>query len=49
LSYNGGIPSQTAIYNPFSGKLYSRDVYISGRQIFNFSDQSRLLRALYTV
>jgi hypothetical protein len=25
LSDNGEIPSQTAIYNPFSGKLYFRE------------------------
>jgi hypothetical protein len=35
--------TQTAIYNPFSGKLYFRGVYISGRQIINFSDWPRLL------
>jgi hypothetical protein len=34
LSYDGEIPSRTAIYNPFSGNLYFRGVYISGRQIF---------------
>jgi hypothetical protein len=43
LSYNGEIPSKTAIYNPFSGTLYFRAVSISGRQIFNFSDRPRLL------
>jgi hypothetical protein len=43
LSYNGEKPSQTAIYNPFSGTLYYRAVSISGRQIFNFSYQPRLL------
>jgi hypothetical protein len=43
LSYNGEKPSQTAIYNPFSGTLYFRAVSISGRQICNFSDQPILL------
>jgi serine protease inhibitor ecotin len=41
LSYNGEIPFQTAIYNPFSGELYYRSVYISGRQICNFLDWPR--------
>jgi hypothetical protein len=43
LSNNGEIPSQIAIYNPFSKKLYFRGISISGRQIFNFSDRPRHL------
>jgi hypothetical protein len=43
LSNNSEIPSQIAIYNPISEKLYFRGVSISGRQIFNFSDRPRLL------
>ncbi len=47
LSCNGEIPSQTAIYNPFSGKLYFRGVCISGRQLLILQTGQDFWRALY--
>jgi hypothetical protein len=48
LSLNNEISSHTAVYNPFSVKLYFRSLYITGKKLFNFLYRPRLLAGTVT-